>query len=154
MKNKKSYLDEMQDRKLLKIEEIGVWLAFWGLVIAIALQFLLGGTIRNIVGEIAVLVALSVHILFSCIKNGIWARDYKPSVKANAVASIISALVFGALLAIKVFHASPDGVRPPIIITIVLSIIGISVICFIVLELVRRLYKKRREKLEDTKEDE
>lgn len=154
MKNKKSYLDEMQDRKLLKIEEVGVWLAFWGLVIAIALQFLLGTTLRNILGEIAVLTGLGAYILFSCIKNGIWDRDYKPTMKVNAVVSIFSALVFGALLTIKVLRASPDGVRPPIIIMIVLSIIGMAVLCFIVLELVRHLYKKRREKLEDTKEDE
>lgn len=154
MKRKKNYLDEMQDRKLLKIEEIGVWIAFWGLVIAIAVQFLLGGTIVNVLGEIAVLLALSVYILFSCIRNGIWARDYMPTIKVNAVTSVCSALVFGALLTIKVLRASPDSVGPPIIIAIVLSIIGIFVVCFIVLELVRHLYKKRRAKLEDTKEDE
>lgn len=154
MKHKKTYLDEMQDRKLLKIEEIGVWLAFWGLVIAIAFQFLLGGTIRDIGGEIAVLMVLGGYMLFSCIKNGIWARDYKSTVKVNAVASIVSALAFGALLTIKVLRAGPDRVKPPIIIIIVLSIIGIAIACFIALEFVRRLYKKRREKLEDTKEDE
>ena len=61
MKNKKSknMLDEMQDRKLLKIEEFGFWLVFWVLFAVILLQALMGATLKELAGEIAVLLAAS-----------------------------------------------------------------------------------------------
>ena len=43
MKYRKSRndLDEMLDSKLLKIEETGVWLSFWGLLFAVPAHTLL-----------------------------------------------------------------------------------------------------------------
>ena len=55
-------LDEMQDRKLLTMEEFGFWLVFWILVAAILLQALMGTTLKELAGEIAALLAASVYM--------------------------------------------------------------------------------------------
>ena len=48
MSDKKSgrSLDEMQDQKLLKIEELGFWLSFWVSFAVIAIQALAGAGFR------------------------------------------------------------------------------------------------------------
>ena len=38
----KSNLDERQELKLLKIEHNGCWIAFWGLLIVMAIQMIVG----------------------------------------------------------------------------------------------------------------
>lgn len=49
---KKHNLDEMQELKLLKIEHRACWLAYWGLLVTIILQMLLGNhRFENLVGE-------------------------------------------------------------------------------------------------------
>ena len=71
----------MQDSKLLKIEETGLWLSFWGLMAAIIIQFVIGTTLKGIAGEIFVLVIQSIYIAFSNIRNGLWTRSYSPTKK-------------------------------------------------------------------------
>ena len=49
----KSNLDERQELKLLKIEHNGCWIAFWGLLIVMAIQMIVGNdSIKNLAGEI------------------------------------------------------------------------------------------------------
>ena len=48
---KKNNLDEMQEQKMLKLEECGFWILFFALAAAILVQLLMGGTIRQIAGE-------------------------------------------------------------------------------------------------------
>ena len=57
MKSNKQ-LDEMQESRLLKIQEKGFWLVFWILFAAIFVQALIGMTLKEIAGEIVVLVAM------------------------------------------------------------------------------------------------
>ena len=80
MKNifRRNYLDEMQEQKLLKIESHGVWIAFSLLVISMFVQMAYAnytGTEPHILGEVITFFALDIYMLFSCIKNGIWARS-------------------------------------------------------------------------------
>ena len=49
--NGKNTLDEMQDQKMLKMEEYGYWILFWGLALAVVIQLLLGGSIRRVEWE-------------------------------------------------------------------------------------------------------
>ena len=45
----KSNLDERQELKLLKIEHNGCWIAFWGLLIVMAIQMIVGNdSIKNL----------------------------------------------------------------------------------------------------------
>ena len=52
----KNNLDEMLDQKLLKLEEYGFWIVFWALACAIVIQLIIGGSIKEVLGEIIVLL--------------------------------------------------------------------------------------------------
>ena len=70
----KNNLDEMQDQKLLKLEEYGFWVMFWALAVSIVVQLIIGGTIKEVLGEIIILLVGSVYLSAATLKNGLWAR--------------------------------------------------------------------------------
>ena len=124
--NGNNALDEMQDQKILKMEEYGCWILFWGLALAVVVQLLLGGSIRQIAGELIVLLVGGAYVLATSLKNGLWTRSATPTRKRNAAVSIIPAAIIGVLNVI---------------------------VCFAVLEVLRLLYEKRRSKLDDVGEE-
>ena len=103
-KNRTNNLDEMQDQKLLKMEEYGFWIMFWALAIAIVVQLIIGSTLKEVVGEIAVLLIGSIYIAATSLKNGLWTRTSIPSRKGNALASIIPAVLIGAIAFLLAAH--------------------------------------------------
>lgn len=100
MKNKKQKkrLDEMQEKKLLKIEHNTLVLTGVGLLAAIYIQQAVWTSDSRIaVGESVVLLISSLYLLISCIRNGIWDRSAgKPDMKKNTWISLIVSLVFAA----------------------------------------------------------
>lgn len=155
MKNEKSntMLDEMQDNKLLKIEEFGFWLVFWVLAAAVLLQALMGTTLKELVGEIAALLAASVYIAFSSLKNGLWTRKYAPTLKANVIASAIPSLIFGAIHAVRAFIILRKPIEFRATLQIVAMCAGVYILCFALLEVFRLIYRRRREKLDDIEDE-
>ena len=149
----KNMLDEMQDNKLLKIEEFGFWLMFWILVAAILLQALMGTTLKELAGEIAALLAASVYIAFSSLKNGLWTRKYAPTLKANVVASAIASSIFGVINAIRAFGVLKKPIEFRATIQIVVMCVGVYILCFALLEVFRLIYEKRRIKLDDIEDE-
>ena len=98
MKKRKTILDERQELKLLHIEHYGCWLSYWGLVAVIFIQNTLDkGNLKHLFGELIVLFILSLYLCVSCIKNGIWDRKSKPTVKTNVMISTIAATLLGIL---------------------------------------------------------
>ena len=85
MKRKPSKLDEMQEQKLLHIEKNGCWLAFWMLLIAMAVQMMISGVgnFREIAGEWIVFMCLALYLVIDCMRNGIWDRRMEPDAKTN-----------------------------------------------------------------------
>lgn len=84
MKKTKSNLDERQELTLLQIEHNGCWLAFWGLLLALSVQLILGNnSIGALAGEWAVFMFLALYLMIACIRNGIWDRKWKPNFKTN-----------------------------------------------------------------------
>ena len=155
MKNKKSknMLDEMQGNKLLKIEEVGFWLVFWILVAAILLQALMGTTLKELVGEIVALLAASVYIVVSSLKNGLWTRKYTPTLKTTVITSLIPSFIFGAINAIRAFVILKKPIEFHSTIQIVAMCFGVYILCFALLEIFCLIYKKRREKLDDIEDE-
>ena len=156
MKNKKSknMLDEMQDRKLLKIEEFGFWLVFWVLFAVILLQALMGATLKELAGEIAALFAASVYIAFSSLKNGLWTRKYTPTFKTDVIASVLASVIFGILNAVRAFVILKNPVELGAVVQIAALCVGVFILCFALMEVFRLIYKKRRGKLDDIEEEE
>ena len=149
-KNRTNNLDEMQDQKLLKMEEYGFWIMFWALAIAIVVQLIIGSTLKEVVGEIAVLLIGSIYIAATSLKNGLWTRTSIPSMKGNAVTSIVPAVLLAAIHIIKMIRS--ESFNTSNVLFTVAIMVAVYVACFAVLEAFRAMYKKRRAELDDIDE--
>ena len=150
-KNRKNRLDEMQEQKLLQIEHNGCWLAFWGLGIALVVQWCLGAEQREVAGEWIVFVCLSLYITIACLKNGIWDRKLDPTPKVNLFASLLAGVIVGIVFfstSYAEYHALLGSIATGIF------MLGVTAgICFAAISAVAALYRKKVEKLE-TEDDE
>ena len=148
----KNHLDEMQDQKLLKIEEYGFWVMFWALVCAIVIQLIIGGSIKEVLGEIIVLLISSVYISVTTLKNGLWTRTSIPTRKGNALASIIPAVVICAIHIFKMIQNNRMETKQLLITAAIAAAVYAG--CFVILEASRIAYNKRRAALDDIDEKE
>ena len=142
---KKSNLDEMQERELLKIEHNGCCLAFWGLLAVMAVQMVMRVPGRQMLGEWIVFMALSLYIVIACLRKGIWDRHLKANRKTNLIISLLAGAAAGILITV-----SNPYLSEPLDYVLVAGFSGgfTFVLCFIALSLSMKLYKKRREKLD------
>lgn len=142
---KKSNLDEMQEQELLKIEHNGCWLAFWGLLAVMAVQMVMRVPGRQMLGEWIVFMSLSLYIAIACLRKGIWDRRLKANRKTNLVGSLIAAVATGSLVALYNPYLSE-----PLDYVLVAGLTGgfTFVLYFAALSISMKLYKKRREKLD------
>ena len=148
----KNHLDEMQDQKLLRIEEYGFWVMFWALVCAIVIQLIIGGSIKEVLGEIIVLLISSVYISVTTLKNGLWTRTSIPTRKGNALASIIPAVVICAIHVFKMIQNNRMETKQLLITAAIAAAVYAG--CFVILEAFRIAYNKRRAALDDIDEKE
>lgn len=153
IKKNKNNLDEMQEKKLLQIEHNAFWIAFWGLFAAIYIQIAIGnGGFERLGGEIVMMLILSVYLVVSCVKNGIWDRKLKPNFKTNIVISVITGLVVGVFWFFLTYHKyhKIEGSLA----TGVFMFVVICVLTIVVLSVVTAVYQQRKKKLEDESDDE
>ena len=142
---KKNNLDEMQEQELLKIEHNGCWLAFWGLLAVMAIQMVMGVPGTQMLGEWIVFMVLALYLVIACLRKGIWDRRLKANRKTNLIISLLAGAAAGILITV-----SNPYLSEPLDYVLVAGISGgfTFVLCFIALSLSMKLYKKRREKLE------
>ena len=142
---KKSNLDEMQEQALLKIEHNGCWLAFWGLLAAMALQMVMRVPGRQMLGEWIVFMALSLYIVIACLRKGIWDRHLKANWKANLIVSLLAAVATGIFVIL-----SNPYLSEPLDYVLVAGLTGgfTFVLCFAALSVCTKLYRNRRNKLD------
>ena len=140
----------MQDQKLLKTEGYGFWIMFWALAIAIVVQLIIGSTLKDVVAELAVLLIGSIYIAATSLKNGLWTRTSTPSLKGNALASILPAVLIAVIHVIKM--AQNNSFSTSNILLTVAIMAAAYVVCFAVLEVFRAMYKKRRAELDNIDE--
>lgn len=148
---KKSNLDEMQEQKMLGIEKNGFWLAFWGLIISIAVQAALMRSPEAIIGEMLVLMVVSAHLVIGCLRNGIWDRKLEP----NWVTNLLASLVTGVYIALFVYFMGSSRVDDRELLALLVTIFFVATfaLCFVVLTICGNIYKKRREKLDSEKRE-
>ena len=142
---KKNNLDEMQEQELLKIEHNGCCLAFWGLLVVMAVQMVMRVPGRQMLGEWIVFMALSLYIAIACLRKGIWDRRLKANRKTNLIISLLAGAAAGILITV-----SNPYLSEPLDYVLVAGISGgfTFLLCFAALSISMKLYKKRREKLE------
>ena len=148
MRKNKGKLDEMQEKKLLKIEHNALTLTGIGLIAAIFIQQAIWTTdTRTVIGECAVLLVVSLYLLIACIRNGIWDRSAKkPSMKKNTVVSLAVSMAFAAFWAIVSYiryHAWQGSLA-----TFVVIFLMMFVLLMVVFAISSIAYNRRRHKLE------
>ena len=142
---KKNNLDEMQEQELLKIEHNGCWLAFWGLLAVMAVQMMMRVPGSQMLGEWIVFMSLSLYIAIACLRKGIWDRRLKANRKTNLIISLLAGAAAGILITV-----SNPYLSEPLDYVLVAGLTGgfTFVLCFAALSISMKLYKKRREKLD------
>ncbi len=142
---KKSNLDEMQEQALLKIEHNGCWLAFCGLLVAMAVQMMMRVPGSQMLGEWIVFMVLSLYLCIACLRKGIWDRHLTANWKTNLIVSLLAAVATGILITL-----SNPYLSEPLDFVLVAGITGgfTFVLCFAALSIGMKLYRKRREKLD------
>ena len=150
---KRNYLDEMQEQKLLKIESHGVWIAFSLLIISMFVQIAYANytkTEAHVAGEMITFFILDIYILFSCIKNGIWARSIKASNKTNAIAALIAGIIVGLLNAFTFQHETEQAM----VCAFIMSALFTGMLTYILLQICMNITNKRRNKLDENDDEE
>ncbi|MBR5641427.1 MAG: hypothetical protein IKW92_04805 [Firmicutes bacterium] len=154
MKDKKNMLDERQEQIMLQIEHVGCWIAYWGLLISILVQEIVyHGDFRYVLGEWIVFLALCVYVLVGCIRNGLWDRHIKPTMKNNAIASLIAAgviFLFTFIMVSRNFPGKPVGAAAAGLFAAVV----VFVLCLIALTMAKRATEKKQAQLEAESEEE
>ena len=150
---KNSALDEMQELELLKIEHNGCWIAFWGLLIALAVQSAVFGNtdFRTLAGEWVVFMVLAVYLAVACMRRGIWDRRIPMNTRSNLTLSAAAAAALGGLIAITVFRSCRK-----LSVTAAAALITASVtfaLCFTALTLAMKKTAKRIRQLEEEPSD-
>lgn len=149
-----SNLDERQEQALLQVEHKGCWIAFWGLLAAMAIQMVMYGfDLKAIAGEWIVFMVLSVYLASACLKEGIWDRHFKADPKTNLIVSLFAALVFGGVMLI-VYRLRFFADMKIALICAAVSASMVFVLCFAALSIAARSYKKKIQELEKEPEEE
>lgn len=148
MRNKKNKLDEMQEQKLLQIEKNGMWLTFWGLLIAMVVQLVIYGSDakEQIIGEWIVFMCLAVYMVINCLRIGVWDRRWEANARTNLLFSAVASVITGFVMA-AINYRSYQMIGEAIV-TFVINVIFLFIILMIGLTFASYLYKKRLEKLE------
>ena len=149
----KSMLDEMQQSKLLGIQETGFGICCFGLLAAVLIQLLLGCGFRQVLGELIVLAAASGYFAWACLKNGLWSPKATPCFKTNALASIVPAALIGILGAIRIFAVAKIPFTGQRALELMLSMAAVYLGCLGVLEIFRHVHGKRRKALDGGEEE-
>ena len=142
---KKSNLDEMQEQEMLKIEHYGCWMAYWGLLAAMVIQMVMRVPGAQMLGEWIIFVIMSLYICIACMRKGIWDRRLKANGKTNLVISLLAAVAVAVLVVL-----SNPYLSEPLDYVLVAALTGVFtfVLGFAALSVSLKLYKKRREKLD------
>lgn len=150
---KTNNLDERQEQALLHIESTGFWFGFWGLLVSMAVQFIISPmNFATIAGEWIVFMAMALYVGSACLKNNIWDRKLKPTIGTNCILSIIAALVCGLLVSISVIKNYPEHIKAGLMVGAFIAVF-IFIICFASLSLCAAAYKKNLEKSEKEPSD-
>jgi len=152
MKMRKNNLDEMQEQKLLNIEHNGCWLAFWGLLIAMAAQMLLfGPDARILAGEWIVFMVLAFYLAIACMRAGIWDRRLQMNFRTNLLVSAVAGLAAGLFCGVFIYLRY-EMARASLFSAAVMAV-STFLLCLLVLTLAIRSTKKRQEALEKEPEE-
>lgn len=83
-------LDEMKRQELCKIHADSMWLAFWGLFLAVMVQMGMGAPFRQYAGELVLFLLMASITLVRELYHGLWDPHLKPNLKTNLVCALVA----------------------------------------------------------------
>ena len=119
------------------------------LLAALIIESLLGFAPREMAAEWFIFMLGSAYSVISDLRAGIWDRHFKPNTKTNAVVSVAGGAAVFVWGLIK-FAALGTGIA---VLQAVIMGVCTWVLCFALLQLSMKAYKKRHAELENPKED-
>ena len=140
--SKKNRLDEMQEQTMRKIESHGFWL-LWGSLLAAWIVQTVFGAADKAAGEWVVFMIGCIYTGVACLRNGLWDRHFSDTPPANAVWSLVAAV------AVTLICGFSRGYWVGAVFVGVFT----GILCFALLQLSMKAYKKRHAELENPKED-
>ena len=146
---KRENLDEMQKQTLLKIESCGFWVLWVLLLAALIIESLLGFTLREMAAEWFIFMLGCAYSILCDVRAGIWDRHLKPNTKTNAAVSVVGGV---AMFVWGLIKFAEFGMGVAVLQAVFLGVCT-GVLCFALLQLSMRAYKKRHAELENPKED-
>ena len=147
---KRDNLDEMQKQTLLKIESRGFWVLWVLLLAALIIESLLGFTPREMAAEWFIFMLGSAYSVISDLRAGIWDRHLKANTKTNAAVSVVGGV---AVFVWGLIKFAEFGMGVAVLQAVIMEGGCTWVLCFALLQLSMKAYKKRHAELENPKED-
>ena len=146
---KRDNLDEMQKQTLLKIESRGFWGLWMLLLAALIIESLLGFAPREMAAEWFIFMLGCAYAVISDLRAGIWDRHLKANTKTNAALSVVGGAV---ILVWGLIKFAEFGMGVAVLLAVFLGVCT-WVLCFALLQLTMKAYKKRHAELENPEED-
>lgn len=153
---KKSNLDELQEQKLLKVEEKCFGFAMVGLIVLWLAELILPLVIGSLDLDTMYFCALMTTVLIvvlcfaeviMCMKNGIWSRKIKPTNKTNILMSLSAGV--GTALIVAVIRFLDEGFEQPhhTIIGALLTGAFTFALCFAMMSIAKHSFNKKQAKI-------
>lgn len=132
--SKRSVLDEREMMDMYRVEHAGLWSMYALLCVAIVVQLLFGAPMRQMAGELTVLLLVSAGMIVAYARKGIWDDRSRPSTRGNAVYSAVCGM--GVALVVLIVRGS--------ILWGLVSGAAMFALCFALLTLMMTLLKRRQ----------
>ena len=84
LKHKKPVLDEREMMEMYRVDHFGMWLMYGLLCAVIVFQLLTGAEMKQMAGELAVVIISSAAMVIQNVRHGIWDTTSRPSMRGNA----------------------------------------------------------------------
>lgn len=139
----KRITDERQQYEIYRMEHVALWIVFWLLVASIPVQLLLFREPMLILGECASVLIVSVFILISFVKCGLWGSYTTPSIKTHLLSGLLTAVIGTSIVAILVWG------KASFLFYILLSFAALFLVAFALSYAVGMVVKKREQALAD-----
>lgn len=126
LKHKKPVLDEREMLEMYRVDHFGMWLMYGLLCAVIVFQLLAGAEMKQMAGELAVLMISSVAMVIANLRNGIWDTTSRPSIRGNAGYALGAGVCVSVMLLAKsgnMFSSLAAGLCTALLVFIVLTVL-------------------------------
>ena len=144
LKKGKPVLDEREMQEMYRIEHRGLWLMYGLLCAAVVIQMIMGAPLAQLAGELAVVLTVSVVMIISNVRHGIWDENARPSVRGNAQTALLAGAAVAAVISMMK-HDVMLGVAAGA---------AMFVLCFALLGLLMAYMGRRQKRRDEALDDE